>query len=204
MATQRFERLFVDGPFGDPDGDGVRKVLSVYDAGLLNLPSGRLVACDPYRQARAAVPPFSVTVPPGRYPVFVSHLRWLQPDGATSREYEVAAAMVRLADQPVVAWELGRQADSEHRAFVSLTGTAAFLDAGATATLAGLIGPEEHTGPFATAMDEDHPVNLTDGDFNVVAFWSGYGDGLYWTWIGRAEDGRPVAFVTDFDVIKLD
>lgn len=201
--AHRFERLFVEGPCGEPDGDGVRTVLSVYDAGLLNLPSGRLIACDPYRQALAAVQPFSVTVPPGRYPVLVSRLRWQRPDGELSVECEVTAAMVRVADEPVVAWELGRQADSEHRAFVSLTGTAAFLDAGAGATLAGLIGPDD-AGPFASAMAEDHPVNLTDGGGDVVAFWSGYGDGLYWTWVGRAADSRPVAFVTDFDVVKLD
>lgn len=204
MSTHRFERLFVEGPFGEPDDEGVRKVLSVYDAGLLDLPSGRLVACDPYRQVAAEVHPFTVTVPPGRYPVLVSHVRWQRSDGETSLEYEVTAAMVRLADEPVVGWEMGRQSESEHRAFVSLTGTAAFLDAGAGTTLAHLIGPDEDKGEFATAMDEDHPVNLTDGAFNVVAFWSGYGDGLYWTWVGRAADGRPVAFVTDFDVVKLD
>jgi hypothetical protein len=91
---------------------------------------------------------------------------------------------------------------------VSSTGTAAFLDAAAGATLAHLIGDDigdDHDdGPFATAMNADHPVNLTDGTFNVIAFWSGYGDGFYWTWVGRATDGRPAAFVTDFDVVKPD
>ncbi len=202
MSTERFERLFIEGPIGEPDDDGVRQVLSVYDAGLLKLPSGRLIVCDPYRQARAAVHPFTVTVPPGSYPVYVSHRRLRHPDGETGPGHEVTAAMVRLSDEPVTAWELGRQSESEHRAFVSLTGTAAFLDAGAGATLAGFIGEDQDDGAFATAMNADQPVNLTDGTHNVIAFWSGHGDGLYWTWIGRAADGRPVAFVTDFDVVR--
>jgi hypothetical protein len=110
LSAQRFERLFVAGPIGEPDDDGVRRELSVYDAGLLNLPSGRLVVCDPYRQAHAEVQPLTVTAPPGSYPVYVSHLRWRRPDGETSVEYEVTAAMVRLVEEPVVARSCRRPA----------------------------------------------------------------------------------------------
>ena len=146
MRTHRLTRLFVAGPVGEGE-------LSVHDAGLLHLPTGRLVACDPYRQAAASVSPFTVAVPPGRYPVLVALLR------RPGREQEVTAAMVRLADEPAVTWEMARQAGSEHRAFVSLTGAAAFLDAGAD--LVGLLGPL--------------PAGLTTPDGRPVAFVTDFG-----------------------------
>jgi hypothetical protein len=39
---------------------------------------------------------------------------------------------------------------------------------------------------------------------NVYVVGSGWGDGVYATYVGRAEDGRIVGFVTDFRVIPLD
>lgn len=38
-------------------------------------------------------------------------------------------------------------------------------------------------------------------EHNVVAFSTGYGDGLYASYFGLAIDGRPVTLVTDFEVL---
>jgi len=62
--------------YGDDD-PGVDVVVEVRDAGRLHLPTGRLVACEPLwvsgLDATAAA--FTVTVPPGRYPVTVALAR---------------------------------------------------------------------------------------------------------------------------------
>jgi hypothetical protein len=38
----------------------------------------------------------------------------------------------------------------------------------------------------------------------VYVVGSGWGDGVYATYIGRTEDGRIASFVTDFRVIPID
>ncbi len=46
-------------------------------------------------------------------------------------------------------------------------------------------------------------VTLTDPSSRatLVAFPSGWGDGAYPTWVGRAADGQSAAFVTDLNVV---
>ncbi|MFF4937277.1 DUF4241 domain-containing protein [Micromonospora sp. NPDC000729] len=39
---------------------------------------------------------------------------------------------------------------------------------------------------------------------NVYVVGSGWGDGVYATYVGRAADGRIASFVTDFRVVPLD
>jgi hypothetical protein len=72
--------------YGDDD-PGTDAVVDVCDAGRLHLPTGRLVACEPLWLAgldpfEAA---FSVTVPPGRYPVMVCLARFEEPSDPRSR-----------------------------------------------------------------------------------------------------------------------
>lgn len=85
-------------------------------------------------------------------------------------------------------------------------GTGCFVDASAS----GLFGPFDGT-------DDDVPldafygpksgnplvVTLTEpsGQATLVAFASGWGDGVYPTWVGRDDDGQLAAFVTDFHVV---
>ena len=75
-----FDPMFQAGArYRLPDPAGTVAVVEVHDAGLLHLPTGRVVACDPFwgSEVRRQVAPFTVTVPPGRYPVTLSSARGL-------------------------------------------------------------------------------------------------------------------------------
>jgi hypothetical protein len=39
---------------------------------------------------------------------------------------------------------------------------------------------------------------------NVYVVESGWGDGVYATYVGRTEDGRITSFITDFQVVPLE
>ena len=80
-----FEPMFQPGTrYRLPDPASTLAVVEVHDAGLLHRPTGRVVACDLFwgSQVLRQVAPFTVTVPPGRYPVTLSLARRLlgRPD----------------------------------------------------------------------------------------------------------------------------
>lgn len=93
--------------YGDDD-PGADAVVEVRDAGRLHLPTGWLVACEPLWVAgldpfEAA---FSVTVPPGRYPVTVSLARFEEPgDPKIPPQRRGAAARLTVRDEPVARWQ---------------------------------------------------------------------------------------------------
>lgn len=74
-----FDPIFQPGNrYRLPDPDGTVAVVEVLDAGQLHPPTGRGVACDPFFGSASYQfgVPFTVTVPPGRYP---SRSRLLEP-----------------------------------------------------------------------------------------------------------------------------
>jgi len=71
------------------------------DAGTLRMPSGRLAGTDPaWIDDRDQ--PFTVTVPPGEYPVRLSVVRFA--DNPEHRR--VAAAKLVICDEPAQSWEI--------------------------------------------------------------------------------------------------
>ena len=68
----------------------------VVQAGDLVLPSGRIIACDPGWLWCKDVDPFSITVPPGRYPVLLSVVDY----------WTIACAMVKFCSESPVRWEM--------------------------------------------------------------------------------------------------
>ncbi|MCP3798087.1 DUF4241 domain-containing protein [Allokutzneria sp. A3M-2-11 16] len=206
--TNLFDALFAEGELGDADESGARLSVRVQEAGKLNVPSGRLIACDPNVVSPSwPMPPFTVSFPPGHYPVLVSLVhRGAQAQGHPT----VAAVKVRLSEQPVQRWELAltpdqdpaELADDEFFGYGVDAGTGCFADAEAIAAMERLVDDGE--GPLCEGLAEaEGAVNVTDAEsgLNVVAFQAGYGDGSYPTWLGRATDGSPAAFVTDFFVV---
>jgi len=85
-------------------GDGTEAAVEVQDAGILHLATGRIVACDPFwgAQVQRQVPPFTVTVPPGHYPITLSLARWLIDDPESPSLG--AAAKLTILDEPVATW----------------------------------------------------------------------------------------------------
>jgi len=174
----------------------------VVDCGFLNLPSGKLVACDPFVFLEQANNPH-VIVPPGRYPVSVtladvsenldrSHIREAYATvrittGAES--YRQTLALARDGEpRPVLSGD-------DFIGFAVDAGTACFIDDLAVATCM----PESQTwseGLFENDSDDCWFVRMDDPNHiragianielplarngeNILIIHSGWGDGSY-------------------------
>jgi len=207
LPTDGFENLFVPGAPAQMD-DGTKVTMAVLDAGPLDLPSGRLIACDPFVQAidHDYQGSFVDTVAPGTYPVTIAAAE--SSDGYQT----VAAVRLTVREEPVTDWQMALLAGEklenlgpdEFYGFGVDAGTGAYVDATALDALTRLAEDEED--PLATAeMADDDKLfwNLRDkqSGHNVVAFHSGFGDGAYPTWVGRTATGEIAQFVTDLLVV---
>ncbi|MEU8802885.1 DUF4241 domain-containing protein [Spirillospora sp. NPDC048819] len=206
LRTAGFDDLFEPGRA--VTSAGRPGTIETRQAGRLDVPSGKLIACDPFVQGGdpGYEKPFTVTVAPGRYPVWVSLVRY---QGDSEQTYSmVAAVKVAIRTAPAVRWELALQPgqdpgelEPDHfYGFGVDTGTGAFLDASAGRALSNLATSD---GLLVERLDGAYITDIRDPAtrMNIVAYYSGWGDGAYPTWIGRAADGAPTAFVTDLHVI---
>jgi hypothetical protein len=183
-------------PMADPQWGHLS--IEARHGGELRMPSGLLVACDPYGVAGSV--PYTVGVSPGRYRVTFNVARW--PDG----QVRVAAAQVLIRDEPVASWEMALRPgedprtlrDGEAFRFGVDAGLACFVDAAATSALACLSKPDALL-PAETVSDGVRTVEVDEpaSGANLLAFASGWGDGGYPVWIGRTSGGAVTCFVAD-------
>ncbi len=203
LRPRDIEALFVAGTHLRAGSDGVVRVRAPYDAGLLHLPSGRLVAADP-----AAYDPTDdalvIDVPPGDYPVSVGWAVVGADDGA-----EVTAVRVLLDGEPALTWEPALRSGQDTRmlpdghffGFDVDSGIGAFFDArdadALTSEFQRIFAVDD---PFpATAAPRCFAVSIDDSGTgtNLVAYRSGLGDGSYPVWIGRDAAGRIVSVIAE-------
>lgn len=175
------------------------------------LPTGAVVACDPL--VFATTEPFGATVAPGRYGL-VAWVAVLSKDGAEHQRRNAALQLV-IRDEPAVRWELALQAgqdaaelgDKEFFGFAVDAGCGTLCDRATTAALEGWdedridevlvpvdlpLTPVPGLGP--AVVDEATGANL-------VLVTSGWGDGVYPTFVGLTADGAVASFVIDFQVV---
>ncbi len=210
----------------NPDAEDEEAVVEVCNAGRLHLATGRLVACDPFSASSLAedTAAFTVTMPPGRYPVTLSRARVDKP---TDPEIPaglslVAAARLTIRDEPVTRWELALRpgqdlAGLEPGGFWGFygfgvdSGAGAFLDLSALAELSRLGEP----GPrmwqprgldeVKSALLADQMVDLVvdrAAELNVVIFLCAMGDGGYPVWIGHTAAGELACFVAYLELLS--
>ncbi|MCX3060054.1 DUF4241 domain-containing protein [Streptomyces beihaiensis] len=196
---------------------GLIGTVEVRPAGDLWLPSGRVVACDPFvALGSGECEPFTATVEPGRYRVEAAVVTLVNPEEPPSDtpHERVAAARLVIRDEPVAAWEHAVQAgqdladlgDDEFFGYGVDAGTGCFYDAESDGSFPECEGD---VGPLWDAFEErDHApgpylVTSPSTGHTVAAFGSGWGDGAYPTWIGRTAGGAVACFVTDFFVMDL-
>ncbi|MEU5961196.1 DUF4241 domain-containing protein [Micromonospora parva] len=207
--TPDLDRLLTPGArFTDEHGG---YLIEVHPVGDIVLPTGRVVGCDPLVCPEAE--PFTVTVPPGRYPARAWVAVVLRADAEVDRR--VAALELVVSAEPAVRWEPAVAGDQDvatlgaddYFGYGVDAGVGTFADPSALAVLEGwdsdrveevFIPAELPSSPvpglISAVLDEVSGAN-------VVTVASGWGDGCYGTWIGRAADGRVTSFVTDFMVV---
>jgi hypothetical protein len=212
---------------GDFNIRGLLLRFEVVDCGDLHLPSGRLVACDPFAGMSQGGNPY-VQVPAGKFPVRVTIADVSgQADGSHLRE---AYGSLLLSDAPEVTRRIltplseGETppaiAEGEFIGFGVDAGTACFVDDEALAQgmppeedwLEGLFENDDPASWFARMDDPDH---IRDGIANIllplgshgenlVLFHSGWGDGLYPVIGGYDQDGNLVAVHIDLMVVPAE
>lgn len=178
------------------------RFLWVVDCGYLALPSGKLVACDPFVFLQESDNAY-VPVPPGRYPVSVTLADVSK--NLDRGEIREAYATVRIADGaeayrcalPLVRDGESREPlpDDEFIGFAVDAGTACFVD---DAVVAGCMPPgvDWHETLFDNGRDDswfeqmDDPnhirfglanitLPLAQNGENIIIIHSGWGDGYY-------------------------
>ncbi|MDN3025096.1 DUF4241 domain-containing protein [Streptomyces sp. S.PB5] len=213
MSPRDYTWLFTQGSTFSYES-GTTGVIHIADGGQLDLPTGHLVACDPFVYLGSGdIEPFTVTVAPGRYRVEAAVATLTRPDEpADARPHRrVAAARLVIREEPTVTWELAllpgqdpaELKDDEFFGYGVDAGTGCFYDAAAEQSFPET---EEEEGPLWDAFENSdwsegpHLVTSTRTGHTLAAFTSGWGDGLYPTWVGRTATGEVACFVTDFFV----
>ncbi|HYR12481.1 MAG TPA: DUF4241 domain-containing protein [Longimicrobium sp.] len=201
----------VEGTRVAPDGESLS--LALHALGNLVLPTGRIVACDPFMADEDA--PFTRSVPPGRYPVLVNVAR------RTNGDQRVAYAILRFADPRPVGWEMAllpgqdtsTLGENEFFGYGVDAGTGCFMDASVVKPLVERSTPENgYSEDLVELMEKTYVSTWSWMDYvldpgtgaNVIAFSSGWGDGAYPSWWGLDESGAAVCLVTDFGLFWPD
>lgn len=178
--------------------------------GKLHLSTGRVVASDPlvFRDQ----PPFLMEVAPGKYDVILSIA------DISNRGRRVAFAMLKFGElSEICEWTLLEHAEWPARRGASRTfydvdsGTGCFMDAATQKIVDEKLEDEDFDEFFCNEIAKSYETDRIDWmdlypdggkDDNVVAFSTGWGDGSYSTYGGLDRKGRPVCFITDFEVVR--
>ena len=188
-------------------------LLETFDGGKINLPSGKLVACDPLLTNDMLA--FSTVFPKGEFSVLVHKER---------ESNCVAYVEIVFSNSPVSKWKLattGNQRVEELKGeeiygYPVESGMGCFMDVETQAELdsleqkifqrkgADFMGLyeeffHEHFFDENGAIDQFAMLKPND-DFagNIFAFETGYGEGFYGSYIGFDAQGSPVKIVTEF------
>lgn len=222
MVTIRdYSYLLGTPPLAVPGGNKQVVALEAVELGALALPTGRIIACDPY--LLDVEMPFARTVPPGSYPVrvCVAHLKYRND----SRDQRIAFALVQFQPDMPARWEMAVVAGADLAAlhvgefygYGVDAGTGSFMDAAAMQALKRQLdgvdydsADERYFSPLSAALDATYTDTRCWANYeidaatrlNMVAFSSGVGDGEYASYWGLDENNAPLCLVTDFDVVQ--
>jgi Protein of unknown function (DUF4241) len=180
--------------------------------GKVGLPSGRVIACDPFVSLGQA-PPFTQAVPKGDFPVELAVIAAGESDG------RIAFARVVFSPEPAVSWrmalipgqDLSALKPGEVFGYGVDAGTGSFFSPEASAAATALLDRDgDAWEAWQTAGEANGArANLKPNYFlmlpmppaNIAMFASGWGDGFYTSWFGFSADGAVVSLVTDFGII---
>ena len=203
---ENIENLFTKNHIENP-------LIESFDAGIINLPTGRIIACDPL--ITNDMKEFKINFPQGEFAVLVHKER---------ESNCIAYVEIVFADEEIVAWKLATTEDQnidelkgeEIFGYPVESGMGCFMDFETQDCLNHLEKRLFHRkgAEFLGIYQEffyDHfydqngavdqyaflkPDEEKDG--NIFAFETGYGEGFYATYIGFGKDNQPLKIVTEF------
>ncbi len=176
--------------------------------GEVHLGSGSLSVRDPFVVQPEVSAPIVTGLTPGTYPVYAAVAE------VGDEHWRNAAAVLVLGSGTVTSWSLamddGGTDVGTPVGYPVDTGTGCFIDSDLVQDLDHALSQDDGRleDPVSMAMmtqDSDHRrfagvVSLDGAESDLAVFTSGWGDGRYPTWVGRASDGSASVVVTDFAV----
>lgn len=188
----------------------------VINPGKLNLPSGKVVVCDPFFSSLAA--PFERAVSPGEYDVQLCRA----DSGVLGKRIALARIVVRPGARATVYEKAIMEQTNSNTSSVE-SGLASFMDESTRKEFVAVMARFYHESPDGnyygeklaaefrkSAMYPDDPDDagmwavhyLPGSALNVVMFASGAGDGVYESFWGLSQEGEIVSLVTDFRILS--
>ncbi|HTK75635.1 MAG TPA: DUF4241 domain-containing protein [Gemmataceae bacterium] len=176
----------------------------VYRLPDLWLPTGEIVAADGFIMERQ---PFTRQVRPGRYPVMIAI-------AAFATDERIAFVQVRFSDRPVARWEMALIAGQDVSTLQSGhilgygvdSGTGCFADPQAVDLINEASDPDmKFFHEVDAEMDKVYRhtrswVHIETPKGSAALFSSGFGDGVYPSYLGLDGALEPVALLTDVGV----
>lgn len=207
MATSELEKLY---PYafsfgGSLEINGELLTFTVSRAGILSVPSGRIIVCDPF--VRTSDQPFVQSVLPGSYPVDISLVR----RGDSSVE-QIAYTRILLTKREPTVWvpaltsrPTGREPIDQPPGYRSSSGTGALMDV-TTRDYLKFDSIEEVDKVLEQLAKNFKPTRnwldySIDENLNAIIFSSGYGKGYYPSFFAIDDKGDVAALVTSFLII---
>lgn len=196
---------------------GEKAVVDLRLLGEIFLPTGRIVACDPFMVYNSE--PFEQKVKPGRYPLTLSIAHF-------STDQRIVLATIHFSVEKPKTWITATTARPGSRRFTTFDnlttvegvynfivdyGCASYMDMQAASVLTErLKQDQDYIYGLAKNMHENYidtrewAIVVLDSttDLNVAMFSSGVGDGSYYSYWGCTDNDEIVCLTTDFGVFK--
>lgn len=193
------------------EADGMHYVIERLPVGTITVPTGEITACDPLTYSDGAEP-FTVAITPGAYPL-IAWVALISQDGDVPQQ-RTAALQLAVNDQPAVRWDMAVNSGQDVGVLDAGTGYFGYpADAGvgtiadvSAITAVGAWDYDDIEQAFVPAQIPPGPAPIeaiTDDvtGANVIIVSSGWGDGVYPTFVGYDAGGSVCGFVTDFLII---
>jgi len=198
-------------------GDKHPEIKQVKKIGELNVPTGKIVVCDPLVEPE--IEPIIKDFPKGKFPVYLYY---------SNEEDCIAFAELRFSEAPVQRWEMALVDDQDLKeleeneifGYAVDSSLGCFMDIeGQKAMLKHEMELSDQLGDKFTSYYDNYIDNLFFGPGavdeyycevkpydsnpnNVFVFQAGYGEGFYGTYIGYDKDGKISKLLTDFNILE--
>jgi hypothetical protein len=177
------------------------------DIGNLNVANGQIIACDPFIYNDDK--PFDILFPIGHFPIELAIAK-------INDDERVGFSRIKFSGKRPVRWTIAATAgqdmtklsDDEIFGYGVDSGTGCFMDSSGAEKYSDYLNQKEDN--YNIAIDEMEATYkhtrswLLWGKegFNVAMFSTGWGDGLYATYIGYDTENSICRLVTDFGLLE--